>query len=275
MTQSRLLVRPSAADLNGRIHHITPKSAGWDYVGFDVHILKRGASVEVVAGERELCLVLVAGVARMIVDGADMGRLGERMSPFDGQPWALYAPKGSCVLVNAETDVELAACSSPGGGAHTARVIRPDNARQLKRGAGTNTRYPYNILPEDDPAHSLLVVEVITPGGHWSSYPPHKHDRNAPPEETYLEETYYHRLNRPGGFAFQRIYTDDGSIDESIAASDRDVVLAPKGYHPVGAPHGFDLYYLNAMAGPVRAWNFHVHPDYRFIGGMASATARR
>ena len=87
----------------------------------------------------------------------------------------------------------------------------------------------------------LLVVEVVTPGGNWSSYPPHKHDRDALPEESFLEETYYHRLNPPQGFAFQRVYTDDRSIDETMAVEDGDCVMVPRGYHPVGAPHGYDL----------------------------------
>jgi 5-deoxy-glucuronate isomerase len=108
-------------------------------------------------------------------------------------------------------------------------------------------------------------VEVITPGGHSSSYPPHKHDRDAAPEETLLEETYYHRLNPPQGFAFQRVYTDDRSLDESCAVEDHDVVMVPRGYHPCVAPHGYDLYYLNVMAGPGRAWHFKNDPAHEWI----------
>ena len=123
-----------------------------------------------------------------------------------------------------------------------------------------------NILPDTSPhAECVLVVEVITPGGHWSSYPPHKHDTDDFPRETLLEETYYHRLKRGSGFAFQRVYTDDGSLDESMAVHDGDVVLVPRGYHPVGAPHGFDLYYLNVMAGPIRQWRFTMAPDHAFL----------
>ncbi len=118
------------------------------------------------------------------------------------------------------------------------------------RGQGTNTRYVRNILPETQPAEGLLVVEVITPGGHWSSYPPHKHDTATAGEETALEETYYHRLNPPQGFAFQRVYTDDRSLDETVCVEDGDVVMVPRGYHPVGAPHGYDLYYLQRHGRP-------------------------
>jgi 5-deoxy-glucuronate isomerase len=135
----------------------------------------------------------------------------------------------------------------------------------MTRGAGSNTRYVRNILSETVAAESLLVVEVITPGGNWSSYPPHKHDRDALPDESYLEETYYHRISPKQGFAFQRVYTDDRSLDETMAVYDRDVVLVPRGYHPVGAPHGYELYYLNVMAGPKRTWRFHNDPDHAWM----------
>ena len=121
-------------------------------------------------------------------------------------------------------------------------------------------------MPETDgAAHALLVVEVITPGGNTSSYPPHKHDRDAMPDESYLEETYYHRLNPRQGFAFQRVYTDDRSLDEAIAVEDGDVVLVPRGYHPVATLHGYDSYYLNVMAGPHRAWKFHNAPEHAWL----------
>jgi len=115
------------------------------------------------------------------------------------------------------------------------------------------------------------VVEVITPGGNWSSYPPHKHDRENLPHESRLEETYYHRLNPSQGYAVQRVYTDDRSLDEVMVVQDRDVVLVPEGYHPVGAAYGYDLWYLNVMAGPERIWRFHNDPDHAWL--LAQPTA--
>jgi 5-deoxy-glucuronate isomerase len=144
-------------------------------------------------------------------------------------------------------------------------VIPPGEVESLVRGMDSNARNIRNILPEQAPAESLLVVEVITPGGHWSSYPPHKHDRDAFPDETLLEETYYHRLSPKQGFAFQRVYTDDRSLDETMTVEDGDVVMVPRGYHPVGAPHGYDLYYLNVMAGPKRLWRFHNDPAHEWM----------
>ena len=164
-----------------------------------------------------------------------------------------------------ERPVRLIIGSAPGSGGGEPRLIDPARMSREVRGEGTNQRYVRNILPETEPAESLLVVEVITPGGHWSSYPPHKHDTATAGEETALEETYYHRVNPPQGFAVQRVYTDDRSIDETISVEDGDVVMVPRGYHPVGAPHGYDVYYLNVMAGPLRKWRFQNHPDHDWI----------
>ncbi|MBA3447787.1 MAG: 5-deoxy-glucuronate isomerase [Pseudaminobacter sp.] len=261
---SKLLVKPKPG--TGRIVHVTPESAGWTYVGFDLHRLKPGESVSGDTGARETCLVFVTGKGAVRADGSELGTLGERMSPFEGKPWSAYVPQGSNWSVTAETDIELAVCSAPGlGGGLKARVISPDSLGQETRGKGTNTRHVTNILPQSEPADSLLVVEVITPGGHTSSYPPHKHDQDNLPSESYLEETYYHRLNPPQGFAFQRVYTDDRSLDEAMAVEDGDVVLVPKGYHPCAACHGYDLYYLNVMAGPKRTWKFHNAPEHEWL----------
>ncbi|MDA4844587.1 5-deoxy-glucuronate isomerase [Hoeflea poritis] len=261
---SKLLVKPT--DGQGRVTHITPQNAGWQYVGFDLHRLRPGDRVSEETGHREVCLVLVSGKARIAAGGEEFGLLGERMSPFDGVPSAVYVPGGSDWTVSAETEVELAVCSAPDPeGNLPARVIAPSDLSKETRGSGTNTRYVTNILPEDQPAQSLLVVEVITPGGHTSSYPPHKHDQDNLPHESLLEETYYHRLNPPQGFAFQRVYTDDRSLDESMAVEDGDVTLVPKGYHPCAACHGYDLYYLNVMAGPRRTWKFHNAAEHEWL----------
>lgn len=263
---SKLLVRPSAPDASGQVHAITPQSAGWSYVGFDLYWLKPGQSVSRATGDREACLVLVSGTAEATAGDLETGEIGERSSPFEGSPTSVYVPAKSEWSVTATSDCELAVCTAPAEGRLPPRLISPHEVGQETRGTGTNTRYVRNILPDSSPhAESLLVVEVITPPGHWSSYPPHKHDRDALPAESLLEETYYHRINPPQGYALQRVYTDDRSLDETLAASDGDVVLVPRGYHPVGAPHGYELYYLNVMAGPKRAWRFHNDPAHEWM----------
>lgn len=262
---SKLLVKPSHPAADGAVHRITPESAGWSYVGFAVFTLAPGQAVAEGTVEREACLVMLSGLADVRAGEMSLGTIGGRSTVFEGPPWSLYVPAHSSWRVEARTRVELAVCSSPAKGTLPARLIPPDEVGQETRGKGTNTRYVRNILPDTAKAETLLVVEVITPGGHWSSYPPHKHDTADPPRETYLEETYYHRLSHPG-FAVQRVYTDDLSLDETMAVADGDVVLVPRGYHPVGAPTGFDLYYLNTMAGPLREWHFTLAPDHAFLG---------
>ena len=217
-------------------------------------------------GDRELCLVFVTGKGTATAGGKDFGELGERMSPFEGQPWSVYVPAGHRLVGDGDTDLELAVCSAPGlGGGLPARVIAPDDLGQEVRGKGSNTRYVTNILPEAEPAHSLLVVEVITPGGNTSSYPPHKHDKDDLPHESLLEETYYHRLNPPQGFAMQRVYTDDRRARRGDGDRGRRRDAGAQGYHPVRRLHGYDLYYLNVMAGPKRMWKFHNAPEHEWL----------
>ncbi len=263
---SRLLVRPDTSANATQVHRITPESAGWRYVGFEVFDLAPGQAWARVLATREQCLVLLSGRASVRVAGEDFGTIGARESPFTGKPFAVYVPPRAEAHLSALGHCELAVGSAPAQGRFRPRVILPEDVREEVRGTGTNTRYVYDILPESAEAESLLVVEVRTPGGHWSSYPPHKHD-SAAGGESQLEEIYYHRLSRPGGFAFQRVFTDDRSLDETMAVEDRDLVLVPRGHHPVSAPHGFDLYYLNVMAGPVRRWRISYAPGYEFLTG--------
>jgi len=252
---------------HGLVHDIGPVDAGWGYVGFALHRLAPGESVGARTGDREAILVLVEGRATLRAAGQDFGEMGDRLSVFDQRPpYALYVPGGSDWQATATTPLTLAICTAPAKGSYPARRIGPEGIALAPRGKGTNLRYIHAIAMEDrEVAGSLLVTEVYTPAGHWSSYPPHRHDEDDFPRMTYLEETYYHRLNPSQGFAFQRVFTEDGSLDESMAVSDHDVVLVPRGHHPCAAPHGYDLYYLNVMAGPRRNWRFQNHPDHDWI----------
>ncbi len=263
---SKLLAKASATGRN--IVEVTPERAGWTHVGFKALRLAAGESETIPTGPREMCLVVLTGTVDVLVDGQTFANLGQRNSVFDEvSPAAVYLGSDRSFTVRAVRDAEIALCSAPAGKAQRAvRVIDPASMRRSVRGQGSNTRHICDILPHDDPtADHLLVVEVITPAGHSSSYPPHKHDIETPPTETQLEETYYHRLNPPQGFAFQRVYTDDRSLDEACAVENHDVVMVPRGYHPVVAPHGYDLYYLNVMAGPNRLWVFKNDPAHEWM----------
>jgi 5-deoxy-glucuronate isomerase len=261
-----LRVRPGEPDADGRVLAITPESAGWKYVGFEVRRLRTGQEVSLTSLQQETCVVVLTGRASVEVGKRTFADLGGRKSVFeDAPPGAVYAPPGDALRIRAINEVEVALCSAPAQAPGEPRAIAGARMPQEVRGEGSNRRFVRNVLPETEPAERLLVVEVITPGGHWSSYPPHKHDTNLPPTETQLEEIYYHRLEPRQGFAFQRVYTDDRSIDETVCVEDGDVVLVPRGYHPVGAPHGYDLYYLNVMAGPVRRWIVRDDPAHAWI----------
>jgi 5-deoxy-glucuronate isomerase len=249
------------------LHQITPADAGWRYVGFGVHDLASGQLLSDVGTDDEVCLVLLSGSAHFTAGDIDFGLVTGRKSVFDRTPpHAVYLPHKISWSVRAAAPAEIAVCRAPGmTKEHGPRLITPDQMPLEQRGTGTNTRFVCNILPETEPADSLLVVEVITPAGNWSSYPPHKHDTDNLPHESLLEETYYHRVNPPQGYVLHRVYDDDRTLDEVMAVPDRSVVLVPKGYHPVGAPHGYESYYLNVMAGPKRVWKFHNDPDHEWI----------
>ncbi|MEK8033071.1 5-deoxy-glucuronate isomerase [Ideonella sp. DXS29W] len=263
---SPLLVK---ARRDGReIVQVTPQSAGWTHVGFRALRLRAGDQEMLSTGDRELCVVVLAGRASMEAGDQRFDGLGSRQSVFDdAPPVALYVPKHTALKISADSDAELALCTAPADDQPREVTLLPaEGMKRSVRGQGSNTRYVCDILPHTHPAAAhLLVVEVRTPAGHSSSYPPHKHDTEALPAETQLEETYYHRIHPPQGFAFQRVYTDDRTLDEAMAVEDHDVVLVPRGYHPVVAPHGYDLYYLNVMGGPGRHWVFRNDPAHEWM----------
>lgn len=265
-SNQELIVRPGEPDADGVMLRITPESAGWRYVGFEVIRLLPGQTWQSETGDREVCVVLLSGIADAEAGGVAWQEIGRRMSVFEQiPPFAVYVPYGSSYRLTARTEVEAAICSAPGRGGFAARLIAPEQVGTEPRGYGNMSRTIHNILPEQEPADSLLVVEVYTPGGHWSSYPPHKHDQERLPHESYLEETYYHRMKPGHGFAVQRVYTDDRSLDETLTVRNGEAVLVPRGYHPVSAAPGYDSYYLNVMAGPVRTWKFHNDPEHEWL----------
>ena len=263
-----LLIKSKAA---GQTMVELPQGA-LDYVGFGAYRLAPGELLPVSSDGHELCLVLLSG--RVTVSGEAASGLfsweniGERTSVFeDKSPFAVYLPPGSQAQVLALSDVQIAVCAAPGSDSAELppRLIRPETMKRSVRGKGANTRYVCDILPDTQPAHSLLVVEVRTPSGHSSSYPPHKHDTDDLPHQSFLEETYYHQINPPQGFVFQRVYTDDRSLDQAMAVENSDLVVVPKGYHPVSVPYGYESYYLNVMAGPKRVCQFHNDPQHSWL----------
>jgi 5-deoxy-glucuronate isomerase len=264
---------------------IRPATAGWTYLSFRTVRREPDDELSGQTGGEETALIWLGGTAE--VDG--FGKVGERQDVFAGKPWALLLPPGASYRVRARTRLHLAIVSAPAESTLPARLIRPDEVRVEVRGKGVTERRIHWILSERDPAARLLLVEVLTPAGHWSTYPPHKHDEDRPGVERALEELYYYRFNPEQGFAFQGIYTksphpalprergrvteslsgEPGTVTEdlnvSIRARHDDLVLVPRGYHVVSAAPGYDCYYLNAMAGAVREWLFTTDPDHEWL----------
>jgi len=261
-----VLIKPQTDQRDGilRTLDITPETAGWQYVSFTVYHLTRGQTLRGAANGRETAVVVLSGTGRAELNGQPVEQFGERLSVFENTaPYALYLSEDASYQVECTTnDMEIAVASAPTTHQHLpARVVHPEDVSVEIRGEGNAQRRVQHILDTDQEAERLIIVEVITPAGNWSTFPPHKHDTENPPHEAYLEETYYHHVQPADGFAFQRVYTYEG-FDEAVAVHDGDLVLVPKGYHVVSTPPGCDLYYLNIMAGPHRAWHYQVDPAF-------------
>ncbi|QBD78802.1 5-deoxy-glucuronate isomerase [Ktedonosporobacter rubrisoli] len=263
-----LLIRPQEKQEGTDLHcsiEVTPASAGWRYVSFAVYHLRKGQLLTGAAEGQESALIVLSGIGEAHLNNQSVGQIGERLSVFEEKaPYVLYLSEQASYSLRCSSEtMEVAIASTPASGRKLpARLIRPNEIGVEVRGEGKTLRRVQHLLDTDQEADRLILVEVITPAGNWSSFPPHKHDTENPPHESYLEETYYHRLQPADGFAFQRVYNYEG-LDETLTVHDGDLVLVPKGYHVVAAMPGCDLYYLNVMAGPTRLWNYQVDPAFR------------
>jgi 5-deoxy-glucuronate isomerase len=244
---------------------VTPESAGWAYCGLRVLRLRPGAAHTWATGDDELLVVPLSGSATVTCDGETFQLRGRR-DVFSRVSDFAYAPRAATVTV-----------TSAGGGvfalpsARCTRRLPPrygaaEDVPVELRGAGQSSRQVNNFCsPEAFECDKLIAVEVLTPGGNWSSYPPHKHDE-AREGEVELEEIYYFETR---GLAYQRVYgTASRPIDVLAEVAAGDVVLIPHGWHgPSIAAPGYDLYYLNVMAGPAdeRAWRFCDDPAHAWI----------
>jgi 5-deoxy-glucuronate isomerase len=250
---------------SGPIMDVSRDRSGFDYVSFEVRRIKAGDSFEGATNSNELAIVTLGGRFQVNSSQGKWDSIGGRADVFSGKAWTLYLSVKTAFTVTALTDCELAFCYCRAEDAHSPVLITPENVRIEIRGGANATRQINHILTPEFPAQRLLVVEVYTPGGNWSSYPPHKHDVHNPPEEVDLEEIYYYRIDRPEGYAIQRVYSRDGKLDETITVRDGELVLIPEGYHPVVAAHGYNIYYLNVLAGSARSMAAVDDPDYAWV----------
>lgn len=277
-TPDNLIIHPAPVEGSNVIVAVTPERAGWDFVHFQARQLAAGATWAHGTGENELALVLLGGTVRVASNRGSWDHVGARADVFDGLPHALYLPRQTAFSVTAQTDCEMGVAWVPTDEDHPARLITPDDVHVEVRGGDNVTRQINDIIPPGFDCHRLVVVEVYTPSGGWSSYPPHKHDVHTVDAEgrvveADLEEIYYYKIDKPGGYAYQRIYTDPTSplhragypIDALLMARNDDVVLVPEGYHPVVSAPGYTTYYLNVLAGSAQSLANTDDPQYAWV----------
>jgi 5-deoxy-glucuronate isomerase len=259
MQATQLLVRPQ--DDGEEV------TEGFEFLSLSVRKLKPGQRISVDTAGRELGLVVLGGRCSVGSSRGSWKDIGRRPDVFSGMPHALYLPIATKAEVSAETACDLAFCYSKASEYHDPKVVTPADVEVEIRGGANATRQINKIFRPEFEAHRLLIVEVYTPGGNWSSYPPHKHDVHNLPVEADLEELYYYRIDRPEGYAIQKVYTLDRRLDQTLTVRDGELVRIPEGYHPVVAAHGYNVYYLNALAGSARSMAASDDPDYEWVRG--------
>lgn len=269
MTTSNLLIRSHSS--SAVYTQVTPSSAGWDLLHFAARRMNAGETWEFDTGDHEYALVLLGGICSAHTSRGNWEKIGRRPDVFHGMPYSLYFPRRTGVAVTAESehlDLAYGWCSTDED--HAASLITPEQVTVEIRGGGNATRQINNMLPPGFDCHRLVVVEVYTPSGNWSSYPPHKHDQHIEDStgqilEADLEEVYFYKLDRQEGYALQRVYNVDGSLDELVMAQNDDLVLVPEGYHPVVSAHGYTTYYLNFLTGSAQSLANSDDPAYAWV----------
>ena len=288
-TAETVLVRsendPSDPNL---ILSITPKSAGWDYISFQARRLAKGESWSFDTGGNEFALVNLTGRYSVSSNRGEWTGIGGRKNVFTSAAHALYLPRHTQLTVIAEEAGEFAATWVATDEDHDPWLIRPENVPSGVRGGDNVSRQINDLLPPGSPVHRLVLVEVYTPSGNWSSYPPHKHDVHIEDAdgnliEADLEEVYFYRMDRPEGFAYQRVYTDENSplqqagqpIDALVRVGHNEAVLVPEGYHPVVSMPGYTTYYLNVLAGSAQSLANQDDPNYSWVKHNYTRTDER
>lgn len=218
----------------------------------------------------ETGLIGLSGRCDVSVDGETFRDLGVRATVFDGRASGVYAPPGATVIVSAGQDaVEMAVCRARAEGRYPARCVRPEDVQAREVGGPGFRRYVHDILGPQIEAERLIVGETFTVAGNWSSYPPHKHDIEALPDEVRQEEVYFYKIRPVDGFGVQYLYSypdsPRGPLEQLLVVRQDDVTLMPFGYHPVAAPPGYDVYYLWFLCGPRRLMRPHDDPRHAWI----------
>ncbi|MBO3732740.1 5-deoxy-glucuronate isomerase [Glycomyces niveus] len=260
---------PSRSTADGRYDTVvTPESAGWGYSGLKVLALEPSGTATFATGDAEALVLPLSGSCTVTCDGQTFEVQGRR-NVFSRVTDFVYVPRDATVTVTSGSGGRFALPSARCERRLPARYGPAEAVPVELRGSGQASRQVNNFCtPETFEADKLIACEVITPGGNWSSFPPHKHDEEKE-GEAELEEIYYFEVSDPAGFAWQRVYgTPDRPIEVSEEVRSGDVVVIPHGWHgPSAAAPGYDLYYLNVMAGPGqdRAWLISDDPAHGWV----------
>ena len=255
----------------------TSDDAGWKYLNFEARTLKKDEQWSYNTLNHELLIVLLGGNFSVFSEAGQWKTKNGRKDVFSGLPHGLYLPPNTSFTLTAESELLDIACSwVVSNKSFPASFITPDDVMNMGieyRGGDNASRQINRLLPPGSACDKLVCVEVYTPSGNWSSFPAHKHDeQKIDPDsgkilEAKLEEIYFYKIDKPQGFALQKVYTDDRSLDEIAEAHNNDVVLIPRGYHPVIAGHGYNVYYLNFLAGSHQSLASFDDPDHKWIYG--------
>lgn len=268
---SNLLIRSRDDGSTGIFAQVNAAQAGWQYLNMAARRLNTGMTYSGSTGNYEYVHVILGGTCRVHTSRGSYDSVGGRANVFSGMPHALYLPRRTDFEIEALSDgFEVASCWVESDQDHPIALITPETSAIELRGAGNASRQINSILPPGFDCQRLVVVEVYTPGGNWSSFPPHKHDVHRVDDagqvlEADLEEIYFYKIDPEGGFAYQRVYTGDHRLDEVVMASSGDIVLVPEGYHPVVSAHGYTTYYLNFLAGSAQSLANSDDPQHAWV----------
>ncbi len=268
-TKSRLLISPDYSQ--SQYMTVTPEIAGWEHLTFGAVKLERGQEWVFNTLENELAVAILGGSGDVISNTETYLHVGSRKDVFHGLPTALYFSRKTSIKIVAVTDnLDFAFGFTKATNDYRNRLITPEDISIELRGGENASRQINKMISPGFPCDRLVMVEVYTPSGNWSSYPPHKHDKRILDEsgellEADLEEIYFYKINKPEGFVFQRIYNDERTLDELILVTDNHLVLSPEGYHPVVSGFGYDSYYLNILAGSDQSLASTDDPAYSWV----------
>jgi len=238
---------------------------GLSFLELDIIVLNPGEKHQEKLENKEGILTFLSGRGLVEIVGFPLEIMGSRHDVFSGKPEGAYLGSGTFFSITAETALEIAIFRSPVSQALPSYFIKEQKVRPEKRGGPNFSRFVSDVVGIKSSAVRLIVGETIGESGNWSSYPPHKHDRDRIPEESFLEEVYFFRFRPENGFGLMRIYTEDGIIDQPILIRHNDLVSIPRGYHPVVAAAGYEVYYLWALAGPKREMRVYEDPAHSWV----------